>query len=250
MSVMWTAALAAPLLIAWFVIEALRRSRYAAVLADVPNERSLHASARPRLGGLGVMAGALPVMAWAGDAPVAALAACAFVLALVSLADDVSSLPIAVRLTAQFAAAAFAILAIGGPAAARDGFGVVEAVLAILALVWMTNLYNFMDGSDGPAGRIALAEFGAMALAAAMARQWPLALACAALASACLGFLAHNFPPARVFLGDAGSVPLGFLAGPLGLHGALTQAGSIAFPTLAFLPFIASASVTLARRVI
>jgi UDP-N-acetylmuramyl pentapeptide phosphotransferase/UDP-N-acetylglucosamine-1-phosphate transferase len=122
--------------------------------------------------------------------------------------------------------------------------------LAILALAWMTNLYNFMDGSDGLAGGMALAGFGAMAIAAAMARQWPLALACAAIASACLGFLAHNYPPARVFLGDAGSVPLGFLAGALGLHGALTQTWPLAFPILAFSPFIADASVTLARRVI
>ncbi|HSW83803.1 MAG TPA: UDP-phosphate N-acetylglucosaminyl 1-phosphate transferase [Usitatibacter sp.] len=250
MSVMWAAALVAPPVIAWLVIEALRRSRYAALLADVPNERSLHASATPRLGGIGVMAGALPVMAWAGDAPVGALAACAFFLALVSLADDVRSLPIAVRLPAQIAAAAFAILAIAAPAAARDGLDVVEAAFAILALVWMTNLYNFMDGSDGLAGGMALAGFGAMALAAAMARQWPLALACAAIASACLGFLAHNFPPARVFLGDAGSVPLGFLAGALGLHGALTQTWSIVVPIIAFSPFIADASVTLARRVI
>jgi UDP-N-acetylmuramyl pentapeptide phosphotransferase/UDP-N-acetylglucosamine-1-phosphate transferase len=231
MSMMWAAALFAPPVIAWLVIEALRRSRYAALLADVPNERSLHASAMPRLGGLGVMAGALPVMAWAGDAPVAALAACAFFLALVSLADDVRSLPIEVRLPAHVAAAAFAILAIAAPAAARDGLDVVEAVLAILALVWMTNLYNFMDGSDGLAGGMALAGFGAMALAAAMARQWPLALACAAIASASVGFRAHNFPPARVFLGDAGSVPLGFLAGALGLHGALTQPGPSRSPS-------------------
>src|SRR5258706_387923 len=173
MSVMWTAALAAPLLIAWFVIEALRRSGCRAVLAGVPNERSLHAPARPRLGGLGVMAGALPVMAWAGDAPVVALAACAFVLALVSLADDVRSLPIAVRLPAQIAAAAFAILAIGGPAAARDGLDVVEAGFAILALVWMTNLYNFMDGSDGLAGGMALAGFGAAARALASRSMGP-----------------------------------------------------------------------------
>jgi UDP-N-acetylmuramyl pentapeptide phosphotransferase/UDP-N-acetylglucosamine-1-phosphate transferase len=250
MSVMWAAALVGPPVIAWLVIEALRRSRYAARLADVPNERSLHSSARPRLGGLGMMAGALPVMAWAGDAPVAALAACAFFLALVSFADDVRSLPIEVRLPAHVTAAAFAILAIAGPAGARDGLDVVEAAFAILALVWMTNLYNFMDGSDGLAGGMALAGFGAMALAAAMARQWPLALACAAIASASVGFLAHNVPPARVFLGDAGSVPLGFLAGALGLHGVLMQAWSIAFPVLVFSPFIADASVTLARRVI
>jgi len=250
MSMMWAAVLVAPPVIAWLVIEALRRSRCANVLADVPNERSLHASAKPRLGGLGVMAGALPVMAWAGDAPVAALAACAFFLVLVSLADDVRSLPIEVRLPAHVAAAAFAILAIAGPAGARDGLDVVEAAFAVLALAWMTNLYNFMDGSDGLAGGMALAGFGAMALAAAMARQWPLAFACAAIASACAGFLAHNFPPARVFLGDAGSVPLGFLAGALGLHGALTQAWPIVFPILAFSPFIADASVTLARRAI
>jgi UDP-N-acetylmuramyl pentapeptide phosphotransferase/UDP-N-acetylglucosamine-1-phosphate transferase len=250
MSVMWAAALVGPPVIAWLVIEVLRRSRYAARLADVPNERSLHSSARPRLGGLGMMAGALPVMAWAGDAPVAALAACAFFLALVSFADDVRSLPIEVRLPAHVTAAAFAILAIAGPAGARDGLDVVEAAFAILALVWMTNLYNFMDGSDGLAGGMALAGFGAMALAAAMARQWPLALACAAIASASVGFLAHNVPPARVFLGDAGSVPLGFLAGALGLHGVLMQAWSIAFPVLVFSPFIADASVTLARRVI
>ena len=114
--------------------------------------------------------------------PVAALAACAFFLALVSLADDVS-LPIG---------------AVTGPRrrrcfrdsgnrrarfAARDGLDVVEAAFAILALVWMTNLYNFARRSDGLQG-MALAGFGAMALAAAMARQWPLALACAAIASA------------------------------------------------------------------
>jgi UDP-N-acetylmuramyl pentapeptide phosphotransferase/UDP-N-acetylglucosamine-1-phosphate transferase len=250
MSIAWVAALVAPAVVAWVVIDALRRSRFAASLPDVPNERSLHATTKPRLGGLGVMAGALPVMAWAGDAPVDILAACAFLLAIVSLADDVRSLPIAVRLPAHVAAAVFAILAIAGPGAARDGLDVVEAALAIVALVWMTNLYNFMDGSDGLAGGMAVAGFGAMAIAAATAREWPLALACAAIASASAGFLAHNFPPARVFLGDAGSVPIGFLAGALGLHGALTQTWPIAFPILAFSPFIADASVTVARRII
>ena len=250
MSIAWVVVLVAPLGVAWIVIEALRRSRFAAALADVPNERSLHAEVKPRVGGLGVMAGALPVMAWAGDVPIVILAVCALSLALVSLADDVQSLPITVRLPAHFATAVFAILAIAGPTQAHDGLNAVEAALAILALAWMTNLYNFMDGSDGLAGGMALAGFGAMAIAAAMARQWPLALACAAIASACVGFLAHNYPPARVFLGDAGSVPLGFLAGALGLHGALTQTWPLAFPILAFSPFIADASVTLARRVI
>jgi len=250
MNIGWIAASIAPLLVSWIVIGLLRRSRFANLLVDVPNERSLHIAATLRVGGVGVMLGALPAMACAGDPSIAILAGCAAGLVLVSLADDIRSLPIAVRLPAHFAAAAVAILAIGGPAAARDGLDVVEAAVALLALAWMTNLYNFMDGSDGLAGGMAVAGFGAMAVAATLAHAWPLAFSCAAIVSACVGFLAYNFPPARVFLGDAGSVPLGFLAGALGLFGTLIGAWPVALPVIAFSPFIADASATLARRAI
>jgi len=246
----WIVVLALPAAAAWIAIAALRRSRFAGKLADVPNERSLHATPVPRVGGIGMMIAALPVAFWFADASIAVLVACAAALAIVSTADDVRSLPIAVRLPAHAAAATVAILAIAAPAGAREGFGVVEAAVAILAIVWMTNLYNFMDGSDGLAGGMALIGFGALALAGAMSRQWPLALACAAIASASCGFLAQNFPPARVFLGDAGSVPLGFLAASLGVYGAVCGAWGIALPILAFSPFIADATVTLARRVL
>jgi UDP-N-acetylmuramyl pentapeptide phosphotransferase/UDP-N-acetylglucosamine-1-phosphate transferase len=90
--------------------------------------------------------------------------------------------------------------------------------------------------------------FGALAIGAAAAGQPALALTAAAIASASLGFLAHNFPPARVFLGDAGSVPLGFLAAALGLHGTLAGAWPLWFPFLVFSPFIVDATVTLLRR--
>jgi UDP-N-acetylmuramyl pentapeptide phosphotransferase/UDP-N-acetylglucosamine-1-phosphate transferase len=243
-------ALLVPAVAAWIFIAILRRSRLAARLADVPNERSLHASPVPRVGGLGLVAAALPVAAWVGDAPIAILAGCAALLAVVSAFDDVRSLPISVRLPAHAAAATVAILAIAGPARAHGGLGAVEAALAILAIVWMTNLYNFMDGSDGLAGGMTVIGFGALALAAAAAREWSLAAACAALASAGAGFLAHNFPTARVFMGDAGSIPLGFLAAALGLHGALLDAWPLAFPLVVFSPFIADATVTLARRVL
>ena len=250
MSVQWWVVLAVPAAIAWIAIGGLRRSRIARALGDVPNERSLHSAVTPRVGGLGLIAGALPVAAWVADSPVAILLACAAALALVSVADDVHSLPIAVRLPAHAAAAAIAVLSIAAPSAAHEGLGVVEAAIALIAIVWMTNLYNFMDGSDGLAGGMTLIGFGAMSVAAAAARQWPLALACAAIASASAGFLAHNLPPARVFMGDAGSIPLGFLAGALGLHGALSGAWPLAFAVLVFSPFIADATVTLARRVL
>lgn len=249
MSLAWSFALLAPAALAWLAIALLLRSRWARRVTDEPNERSLHTVPTPRVGGLGVWAGALPVAAFFADPPILVLLGCAALLALISLADDVRSLPIQVRLPAHVAAATIAILAIAAPSMARPGLGAVEAALAIVALVWMTNLFNFMDGSDGLAGGMATIGFGAMALAAAQAGQTPLALACAAIASAAAGFLAHNFPPARAFLGDAGSVPLGFLAGALGLHGALSGAWTLAFPLLVFSPFIADATVTLALRI-
>jgi UDP-GlcNAc:undecaprenyl-phosphate GlcNAc-1-phosphate transferase len=248
MNVASLVTLVVPAVVAWIAIARLRASRAAQLLSDVPNERSLHASVKPRVGGLGLLAGALPVAAWFADAPVLTLIACAALLAIVSTADDRRSLPIAVRLPAHAAAAAVAILAIASPAEAREELSLVESMFALVAIVWMANLYNFMDGSDGLAGGMTLIGFGTLALAAALAGQWPLALACLAIASASTGFLAHNFPPARVFMGDAGSVPLGFLAGTLALHGTLTGAWPLAFPIIVFSPFIADATVTLARR--
>lgn len=250
MTLAWSVALVLPALVAVAIIAVLRRSRWQTQLADVPNERSLHSAPTPRVGGIGVMAGALPVAAcWATDT-LGALLACALFLAVVSLLDDRRSLPIEVRLPAHATAATIAVLVAAAPAAGTAGVGAVEAVLAVLALVWMTNLFNFMDGSDGLAGGMAAIGFAAFALAAAEAGALPLALTAAAIASASAGFLLYNFPPARVFLGDAGSVPLGFLAGALGLHGAMAGLWPLWFPVLVFSPFIADASVTLARRVV
>ncbi|MBU4499659.1 MAG: UDP-phosphate N-acetylglucosaminyl 1-phosphate transferase, partial [Gammaproteobacteria bacterium] len=113
---------------------------------------------------------------------------------------------------------------------------------------WMTNLYNFMDGSDGLAGGMVAIGFGALALAAWLGGAPSLAMFCASIAAAALAFLRFNFPPARVFMGDAGSIPLGFLAAALGIDGAAHGVWPWLFPLLVFSPFIVDASVTLARR--
>ena len=246
----WAIAILAPALVSFVVIAMLRSSHWAARTADQPNERSLHTVPTPRVGGLGVMAGALPVAALFADDALAVLLACAALLTVVSCIDDWKSLPIEVRLPAHFVAAAIAILAIASPDARHSDLGAFEVTLAIVVLAWMTNLFNFMDGADGLAGGMAAIGFSALALAASAAGAMPLALAAAAIAAASVGFLAHNFPPARVFLGDAGSVPLGFLAGALGLYGTLAGAWPLSFPLLVFSPFIADASVTLMRRVL
>lgn len=239
----WVVAIAVPFVVAWAVIAALRTARWTRPLEDRPNERSLHANPRRRVGGIGVMAGALPVAAASGDAAIGAFVACAAALAVISFLDDLRSLPIQVRLPAHLAAAGVAVLAMG-----TAHLGALPAVLAVLAIAWMANLFNFMDGADGLAGGMAAIGFAALAAAAARAGAWPIVCACAALASASVGFLFHNFPPARVFLGDAGSIPLGFLAGCIGVHGAVSGVWPSWFPVLAFAPFIVDASATLLRR--
>jgi UDP-N-acetylmuramyl pentapeptide phosphotransferase/UDP-N-acetylglucosamine-1-phosphate transferase len=126
--------------------------------------------------------------------------------------------------------------------------GILAALGLTLALAWAINAYNFMDGADGLAAGMAIFGFGAYALAAQLAGAAPLATLCASLAAASLGFLAFNWPPARLFMGDAGAVPLGFLAGALGLQGWSEGAWPAWFPLLAFAPFLGDATLTLARR--
>ena len=244
---LWTAII--PAVLAAIVIAFLRRTALAARLADVPNERSLHGQPRPRIGGLGILAGAFPLSLYFANTTGALILACALGLALVSLLDDLHGLPVAARLSAH-AIAAVVAMAVLVPTASGSPLQWLAWIAAVGAIAWMTNLYNFMDGSDGLAGAMALIGFGAYAWAAFQSGQAPLGAASLAIASASAGFLLHNFPPARVFMGDAGSIPLGFLAAALGVQGFASGAWDVAFPVLVFSPFIADASVTLARRLL
>jgi UDP-N-acetylmuramyl pentapeptide phosphotransferase/UDP-N-acetylglucosamine-1-phosphate transferase len=122
--------------------------------------------------------------------------------------------------------------------------------VAVLALGWAINLYNFMDGADGLSG--GMTAIGFSALAAGFLRvgdTGPAALS-AAIALAALAFLRYNFHPARIFMGDVGVVPLGFLAGALGAIGIAAGYWPVWFPVVVFAPFCIDASVTLARRLL
>jgi UDP-N-acetylmuramyl pentapeptide phosphotransferase/UDP-N-acetylglucosamine-1-phosphate transferase len=118
----------------------------------------------------------------------------------------------------------------------------------MLAIAWMTNLFNFMDGADGLAGCQGVAGFAAYAAGFALAGDHNLAAWCAAVAAACGGFLLFNWPPARIFMGDVGSIPLGFLAGAMGFWGVWHGVWPVWFPLVAFAPFVLDASTTLLRR--
>ena len=234
----WLAVLSA-FAVCWLTLAWLLR-RGGRLPMDHPNARSLHETPTPRIGGLGIMAGVVVAGVWLADAALLPVVVAAFALAAVSVLDDVRGLPVALRFSAHFIAAVAALLALG-----LSGWSLLVGTLAV---VWMTNLYNFMDGADGLAGGMAVIGFGALALAAWLGGAPGLTAFGAAIAAAALAFLRFNFPPARIFMGDAGSIPLGFLAAALGILGAQQDLWPWLFPLLVFSPFIVDASVTLAKR--
>ena len=123
-------------------------------------------------------------------------------------------------------------------------------VATVIAICWMTNLFNFMDGANGMAGGMAFIGFGGYAIAATISPENSAGIGAiaAAISGAALGFLFFNFPAARVFLGDAGSIPLGFLAIVLGIQGYLQGTWPWWFGLLIFSAFIVDATATLLKR--
>lgn len=208
---------------------------------DKPNERSLHTQIVPRTGGLAIMCGVLVTWLFIGVSiewlllPVALIA--------ISLVDDMRGLKARWRFAAQVLVCAVFL------ALYSQSIALWALPLVLLGMVWMVNLYNFMDGSDGLAGGMALFGFGTYAIVAYLAGHHELAVLCATIASASLAFLLFNFHPARIFMGDSGSIPLGFLSAALGLWGWEYGVWSGWFPILVFSPFIIDASITLLKRI-
>jgi UDP-GlcNAc:undecaprenyl-phosphate/decaprenyl-phosphate GlcNAc-1-phosphate transferase len=221
----------------------LLRSSLAGRVTDVPNERSLHSAPVPRIGGVGVLvclaAGWLLVRPHVGAVTVACLVA----LAVASFIDDVRGLPVVVRLFTQ-GAVSF-VFVVGADLHLRW----LAVVPLTIAVVWLLNLYNFMDGVDGLAGGMAVIGFSVFGIAAT-GHDSGLAVGSLSVAAAAAGFLVYNFHPARVFLGDAGSISLGFLAAAIGLIGWSRAIWGLWFPILVFLPFIFDATVTMVKRLI
>lgn len=229
--------------VSMLLIAVLFYSKAGRTIQDVPNERSLHDTPTPRIGGVGLIAGVL-----AGWAVMVKDLAWWIVLPLlflfvVSLADDARGVPVRHRLLAHVAGAV--ILVLGSGLAAQ---GVVLALIALLAAVWMTNLFNFMDGADGLAGGMAFFGFTSYGVASLMAGDVTQAMLNFSIGAAALGFLYHNFHPAKVFMGDSGSISLGFLASAMGMWGWMQGHWPVWFPPLVFAPFIVDATVTLAKR--
>lgn len=243
---------------------------------DHPNRRSLHELPRQRTGGLAILSsflvGALlstwvGQSAWAGEGLVAAtsglvsweslaLGVAVLLVATVSFWDDRWGVPPLLRLAVQVVATVSVLVTGLGlndvpvPMVGTLSLGVFALPVTLLFVLWMSNLFNFMDGMDGLAAGMAVFGFVCLGMIVFAHGSLELALLCGLLAAASGGFLVSNLPPALLFMGDVGSVSLGFLVAVLALRAIQQGACDIWVPVLVFSPFIVDTTVVLARRLL
>ncbi|CAN5297217.1 glycosyltransferase family 4 protein [soil metagenome] len=235
-------AFAASTLLCGLVLAALRRW----TVLDNPNARSSHAVPVPRGGGLGFVP--VILLGWwllsfggAATVPPAVLIG-AVAIAVVSFGDDLRGVPMGVRLAVQAAAVAAVLATVPvGPIVSDALPPLVDRLIAGILWLWFVNLFNFMDGIDGlAASEAAIIATGISGLALLYPELALPAREAVVLSAAALAFLLFNWPPARMFMGDVGSVVLGFLLGWL----LIETAAAGAAPAAMLLPLYFSADAT------
>jgi Fuc2NAc and GlcNAc transferase len=240
----------------------MRRLALAHGVLDVPNERSSHSRATPRSGGVAIVlattvAAATLVLRGIVDYDLfMALTGGGLAIAAIGLMDDYRSVTPGVRLAVHVAAACWALIWLGGLPPLRFGAHTLELgwfgqVLGVLGIVWTLNLFNFMDGVDGIAASEAIFVAGSGALLAVLLDIDPAGVAASlAFAAACAGFLAWNWPPARIFMGDVGSGYLGFALAVFALAQARRSDVALYVWFVLGAAFFVDATVTLLRRLL
>ena len=270
---MWVVVACSAGLLSWWLTGRLASVTSSMVGSlDHPNERSLHTQPTPRSGGVAILSGV--AIGWAASVAWFAVGSwrngmqadrvtpaglwilgAIGLVTVVSYLDDRKGLPIGFRFAVQSVAALMAVWGAGLtlpsvviPGLATISLGLVSVPATILFLLWITNLYNFMDGMDGFAGGMTVIGFGFLAYFGWRAGHPSMLFVTAAVSASALGFLFHNFPPARIFMGDVGSIPIGFTAGLLMLVGVRDGLFDLWVPVLIFSPFIVDATITVIRR--
>lgn len=177
------------------------------------------------------------------------------VISIVSLMDDRRGLPIAVRFWVHSLAAALFVIGSGVvlppiavPLLGFITLGWIASPFTVVFFVWMANLYNFMDGMDGFAGGMTVIGCGLLGYLGWQAHHPVISVIATMQSAAAAGFLVRNFPPAKIFMGDVGSVSTGFLVAALIVLGCRDGVFDLWVPLIIFSPFILDATVTLARR--
>ena len=236
---------------------AIKRNKF-----DIPNERSSHQNPTPRGGGVAVVAAfvfgllALLIRGDIASESFYAIVLPGILVAAIGYLDDLGRVTAArLRLIGHFVAAVIAVYILDGlppmPVFAETlDIGLVGNIIAVLFLVWMLNLFNFMDGIDSITGVEALTSCLILTIFLINKSETELWQVPALLCAAVIGFLYFNWPPARIFLGDIGSGFIGFTIGTISLVIARSQP-LITWAVIILLGvFIVDATVTLIRRLI
>ncbi|AZD09714.1 Undecaprenyl-phosphate alpha-N-acetylglucosaminyl 1-phosphate transferase [Pseudomonas chlororaphis] len=239
---------------------ALRRYALSRSLIDIPNSRSSHTTPTPRGGGIAIVVSfliAIVAMLFLDMLQLnqaLALLGAGVLVAVLGFLDDHGHIAARWRLLGHFLAAFWALYWIGGLApisvfGEKIELGIFGYAVSAMFLVWMLNLYNFMDGIDGIASVEAITVCIGVAflywVQSGAAISAPILLACSVL-----GFLCWNFPPAKIFMGDAGSGFLGIILGIFALQAAWVSSDLFWAWLILMGVFIVDATVTLIRRLL
>lgn len=244
-----------------FVTLFLRRYALEKSIIDIPNARSSHSTPTPRGGGVAIVLSflaSLPplyVMGLIDASLMWALLGAGGGVALLGFLDDHGHIPARWRLLGHLSAAVWVLFWLGGPPSIRlFGFDLqllwFGYILTAVFLIWLLNLYNFMDGIDGIASIEAICVCLGGALLYFLLEKPEAALLPLLLAAAVAGFLFWNFPPAKIFMGDAGSGFLGFILAVFTLNAALIAPQLLWSWIILLGVFILDATYTLLHRLI
>ena len=246
--------------LSYFLVYLIRRYAEQRQILDHPNERSSHVTPTPRGGGLAIVLLVIGTGLWviqeAELSHALVYLGCSLAIAWLGWRDDLHSLSARVRFAVQGVVAAVSIYGLGYfkavtiPLFGELQLGAVGVIITFLWIVGLTNAYNFMDGIDGIAGGVALAgALGWMMLASNMHNDFVFWIALAIAASS-LGFLGHNWSPAKIFMGDVASTFLGYTFAVLPLLSATKGGDALMLGTLLMWTFIMDAGVTFLQRLL
>ncbi|PLW69771.1 MraY family glycosyltransferase [Pseudohalioglobus lutimaris] len=225
-------------------------------ILDLPNERSSHAMPTPHGGGVPTIA-ALLLGTWLASAAgvdwgveYLVMLGTAAALVVIGVVDDLRSLGVGLRFALYSACSLIVVNTLYHFILEPSVLAWALGLLTVVALLWLLNLYNFMDGIDAFAAvQCMLACAGAWVIASQSGADPAYRQFCLLLLAAQAGFLVWNWPPAKLFMGDAGSVPTGLLLGALALLGSVRGYLPLACWLILLGPFIVDASATLAWRI-
>ncbi|PLW81984.1 glycosyl transferase [Kineobactrum sediminis] len=222
---------------------------------DQPNARSSHSKPTPHGGGVGLLSAFVLASILAASEGMLRdpfwwqLSSLALVLMVIGIVDDLVNLPVWLRLVGYSICCSLLLVVLAGGDWLPPGISPwLLWPLLLFGLLWLLNLYNFMDGIDGLAAIQCFLACSGASLLGFLGGAADYALFCLLLALSQLGFLVWNWPPARLFMGDAGSIPIGFLLGGLALYGAGSSAVPLGCWLVLLAAFITDATWTLLDR--